>query len=366
MTDLLHELIPQFPLYDKLVKSLADYRFLARQGGWDTLPVDLQLRPGDTGARVRELKDRLAREQYWPPETPEKVSRNEFGKQLKDVLERYQVDRGLKADGKLGKQTVSELNVPVEDRIRRIILNMERMRWLPEELGSRYVYVNIANYEVAYIENGLRKFSSRAIVGRPYRQTPVFADHISHLVFNPRWYIPSSIVKQDIIPRVLKDTSYLNSERIKLYSREDTRNQFVDPSTVNWSQLDPDRFSYQMVQEPGPWNELGKVKFMFPNHYNVYLHDTPEKKLFSRTVRNFSSGCIRVEKALELASEITRLKAKTIRDIVSGGDERTYFLRKKIPVYILYLTAWRRGGERIQFRSDIYHRDRELLRKYFP
>jgi murein L,D-transpeptidase YcbB/YkuD len=274
----------------------------------------------------------------------------------------FQLRNGLTADGVVGKATIEAMNIPVEDRIATIEANLERWRWLSDDLGERYIEVNIANFELQVIEKDDMVFRTEVIVGRTLRETPVFSSTMTYLVLNPDWTVPPTILNDDIIPSVINNPDYLAEKNLKILRMDGTE---VDPSTIDWINMVQAGFPYRIHQEPGPTNALGRVKFMFPNQYSVYIHDTPDQNLFGRTDRSFSSGCIRVNNPLDLAACImkdsTAWTPEQIKNVIDQGEERTVNLAKSIPVHIVYLTAWASDDGLVYFRKDIYDRDQPLL-----
>jgi L,D-transpeptidase YcbB len=285
-----------------------------------------------------------------------------FDQSLHDQVVLFQRRNGLVADGVVGRATIEALNIPVEDRIATIKVNLERWRWLSNNLGNKYIMVNIANYELQAIENDKIVFNSEAIVGRPYRRTPVFSSVITYLVFNPYWTVPPTILFNDVIPAVIKNPDYLENKKMKVLRTDGAE---IDPASIDWNRAAPGNFPYRIRQEPGPENALGKVKFMFPNQYSVYIHDTPVRNLFLHTDRSFSSGCIRINKPLEFAAYLLKdnpaWTPAQIKNVVDQGRERTVTLSGPVPVHLLYLTAWADDEGVVYFRKDIYDRDQRLM-----
>jgi murein L,D-transpeptidase YcbB/YkuD len=275
----------------------------------------------------------------------------------------YQQRHGLEVDGKVGPQTRRSLNVMVSDRIRQIRINMERWRWLPRKLGNRYVMVNMTGFELYIMENGSVVLDMPVIVGKSYRSTPTFSGLISYMEYNPYWTIPKKLVLEDIVPRQLRDASYLSRKSIKVYKGWANAKE-IDPKTVDWSNLDEDKFPYWMRQEPGPKNALGRVKFIFSNPYEVYLHGTPDKHLFDRVVRALSSGCIRVKDPVRLAAFLLNDGSQQMEEYVLAnihlGSNQGVTLPIAVPIYLVYWTAWVDQDGKMNFRDDIYNRDTRM------
>jgi murein L,D-transpeptidase YcbB/YkuD len=285
---------------------------------------------------------------------------------LVEAVKSFQSRHGLDIDGRLGPKTVAAMNVPVSERIDQIRLNLERWRWLPQNFGDKYIIVNIANFELDVYENNESVMDMRIIAGKTYRRTPVFSDQITYIVFSPYWNIPGNIAAKDILPMVGKDIEYLDRMKIKVFSGYGSDLKEIDPAEIDWQNSADFNKKYWLRQEPGRSNLLGGAKFMFPNRFNVYLHDTPARELFGKTSRDFSSGCIRIEKPEELAIYLLKNEPKwtpeKIREAMKKGTEQTALLSSPVPVYILYWTAWIGDNGLINFSDDIYKRDRALLK----
>jgi murein L,D-transpeptidase YcbB/YkuD len=254
-----------------------------------------------------------------------------------EEVQAFQLRHGLEPDGVVGPATLRALNVPAADRVRQIELNLERWRWLPRDPGGRHVMVNVAGFELAAVEDGRTALSMRIIVGKTYQRTPLFTSAMTQVVLNPSWHVPASITSKEIVPRLKRDPGYL------------ARQGFY------WS-------NGRLIQRPGPQNALGRIKFLFPNRFNVYLHDTPSRSLFERTVRTFSHGCMRVEKPLELARWVLGWTPETLEAALATRRERSIPLPVPLPVHVAYWTAWVDGEGVLQLREDVYGRD-EALRK---
>jgi murein L,D-transpeptidase YcbB/YkuD len=274
----------------------------------------------------------------------------------------FQTRNGLTADGVVGKATIEAMNIPVESRIASIEANLERWRWLSDDLGERYIKVNIANFELEIIENGSSVFTTNAIVGKAFRETPVFSSVMTYMVLNPDWTVPPTILNEDIVPAVISNPDYLSKKKLKVYAADGTE---IDPTTIDWSSFTTNNFPYKIHQNPGPENALGNIKFIFPNKYSVYIHDTPNRSLFKRTDRSFSSGCIRVDNPMKLAAWLMKDNLKwtptLLNNAIEKGKTQTVKFKTPIPVHILYLTAWASNDGVVFFRKDVYNRDKILL-----
>ncbi|MDY6879550.1 MAG: L,D-transpeptidase family protein [Thermodesulfobacteriota bacterium] len=355
---------PNHPGYSKLKAYLARYRSIEKK--FQELPLlDLPLlRKGDQGRSVEDLCKRLI---IFGDLHPDKRSRADiFDETVERAVLECQKRHGLKQDGIVGPQTLGVLNTPLQKRIRQIELNMERWRWIPRDIGDRYLIVNIADFKLWVSKEGSRALDMRVVVGRPFRRTPVFSSRMTSIVINPYWHIPPRLAIEDILPEIKKSYQYIEDQKIKVFKDWSSRSEEMDPKAIDWNRIEPANFTYKLRQEPGPRNALGLMKFIFPNKFAVYLHDTPERSLFRETHRDFSSGCIRVEKPVSLAACIlggdplwTREK---IVEVLKSGMTQVVKIRKPIRVHIQYWTAWVDETGRLNFRHDIYNRDEPLDR----
>ena len=355
---------PAHAEYTALKTALQRYRGLGQAGEWPRLPENASWDRGQTGELADRLRERLGLSGDLKL-TPQGGS-GDADLELFEGLRRFQARHGLDADGRMGSQTLQALNVSLQERIRQIELNMERWRWLPRDLGSRHLRVNVPAFGLAVIEDGQAVMSMRVVAGRHYRRTPVFSGLMDHLVVNPDWNIPTRIAVQDILPKARKDPAYLSREKIRIFESWSRDAAELDPGSIDWTRVTAENFSYKLKKDPGSHNDLGRVKFMFPNRFDVYLHDTPSRKLFERSMRGFSSGCIRIEKPLDLAEYVLRDSPGWSRDAVSAaidtGQLRTIGLARKIPVHLIYMTAGVDSEGRVLFWQDIYQRDPALDR----
>ncbi|RAK04218.1 murein L,D-transpeptidase YcbB/YkuD [Halanaerobium saccharolyticum] len=364
----LQEQLPQIENYKKLKQKLADYRNPEKIKEWTQIaPGDLLAEDAE-GQRVSQLISNLNSRNYLNQAQIE--NDDYFDRTVKKAVVRFQMNHGLNADGVVGDKTLKALNVPLDHRIKQIIINMERWRWLPEDLGSRYIYVNIADYNLKLYENNQVIMEMKTIVGQEQRSTPVFSDTIKYLVINPYWYVPKSIAVKDKLPQIKKDYNYLKENNYSLFKyMGDSELKEIDPAEVEWSKINEDNFNYLLRQNPGDQNALGKIKFMFPNKFSIYLHDTPGRYLFSETDRSFSSGCIRIEKPVDLAEYLLQDQEKWNRDAIESemkkDKEKTVYLNNPIKIYIQYNSAWVDSLGNLNFREDIYNRDQKIINEYF-
>ncbi|MEO1248486.1 MAG: L,D-transpeptidase family protein [Pseudomonadota bacterium] len=356
--DVLRSLAPAGGEYQRLRAALAEYRALAAAGGWPQIDEGETLRPGDEDPRVEQVRARLA-------VTGELAAWRAEGGPLFDsglflAVREFQSRHGLEQDGIIGPMTLTALNVTAEQRVNQMVLNMERRRWMGPLEGRRYIFVNLADFQLKLVSNGKTIHTARTVVGAPYHRTPVFTEDMTYLVINPNWHVPSSIARNELLPKAQEDPTYLAANNFAVLDADGTP---VPMTRINWNALDASNLPYRFRQGPGDGNALGRVKFMLPNEYNIYLHDTPSKSLFGRSVRAFSHGCVRVQDPFDLAEVILADQGwsrSRIDAANQAGDRLVVTLKDPIPVYISYITAWANKDGTVHFRDDIYGRDATL------
>ncbi len=331
----LRQFAPPSFVYGLVKRALADLRARRAHGGWTHATDGPTLRKGDKGPRVVELRAILTERGDLAAGPPNDV----FDDAVVDALARFQDRHGLDADGIYGKNVLSELNVPLSTRIEQVRLGLERLRWLPRTSTGRRIAVNLADFRTYVFDDDRVTFETRSVVGKQFHETPMFTGLMTYLVINPYWNVPTSIMRKELLPKAKADPDYL------------AKNHFEYDGT-------------SMRQLPGPWNSLGRFKFMFPNAHNIYLHDTPARALFSQADRAFSHGCVRLEKPAELAALLLADQGWTperIRAAVETGAETVVNLQKPIPVYISYITAFLGADGLMHYRRDVYGRDKKLI-----
>jgi L,D-transpeptidase YcbB len=352
---------PDHWMYRGLVDALATYRHIEAAGGWPVVADGPTLRRDVTDPRVAALRLRLSANS---DDAGVSTGGTLFDEPLEAALKRFQAQHLLAADGAVGPATRRELNVSVAQRIDQIRVNLERARWvLHQKADGDFVIVDVAGFEVRYVRDRAVIWRTRAQVGQPYRQTPIFRSAIDEVVLNPTWTVPPGILGKDILPAVRRDPAYLEKRGLRVIDRD---GRPVNSATVDFTRYSGTTFPYMIRQEPGPTNALGRVKIMFPNPYLVYLHDTPSQALFGHEQRAFSSGCIRTERPLELAELLLanpdRWGRAAIDAAVASGTTRTIRLPKPVPVLMLYWTVDRDDRGAILFKPDSYGRDPKLLK----
>jgi murein L,D-transpeptidase YcbB/YkuD len=356
--ELMEQLRPNHPYYETLRQGLARYRSIRDQGGWPEVPPGSALKPGMTDPRILLVRSRL---NVTGELDYADVTSDTYDEALVMAVKRFQENHGLTPDGIVGPATLAAMNVPIQARIDQIKVNLERARWVLHDLLDEFVLTDIAGFEVSYNRGGKTIWSAKAQVGKPYRKTPVFKDQISYLEINPTWTVPPTILRNDILPKLAKDPGYLQRMDMQVLT-QDGKN--INPSTINWSQYPQKPFPYLLRQNPGPKNALGRIKFMFPNKYSIYLHDTPNRNLFERDQRAFSSGCIRVMHPFELAELLLddpQWTEARIEDVVESKQTTRINLREPVPVILLYWTVNIKDDGNLVFKSDVYDRDAAVL-----
>ncbi len=339
--------------YAPLRAALDRYRALAAGGGWPG--VSAPVGPGAAGPAVEALRQRLA-----ATGDLESAGSGPFDAALAQAVQRFQARHGLPRSGRVDAATRAALNVPADRRVRQLELNLERRRWMPATLGATHVMVNIPDYRLYAYRNGKPALDMDVVVGRVYAQTPIFADTMQYVVFAPYWNVPPSITLGEIIPRATRNPGFLAANHYEVVAGDTP----VAPARLTPQAVESGEV--RVRQQPGPHNALGGVKFMFPNEYNIYLHDTPASAPFGQNARDFSHGCIRLADAAAFARFVLAPNGgwdeARIRGAMQAGEEQTVPLDSRLPVYITYLTAWVEGDGSVQFRDDVYGHDARLAR----
>jgi murein L,D-transpeptidase YcbB/YkuD len=355
---------PSHVWYQRGRDRLKEYRAIAAEGGWPGIPDGPTMKPGMSDTRVPVLRKRLevTRDLVPTPDTPVAADPNLYDAALERAVKAFQERHGLTPDGAIGPGTRAAMNVSVAQRIDQIRINLERGRWTLHEMKGEFVLVDVAGFYVSYFRNDEPIWTSKVVVGRDERETPIFRSKITYVVFNPTWTIPPGILVKDKLPDLRRNPGALKRMNIRVLDRSGRE---VNPYSVNWNQYGPSRLPpYQFVQDPGPNNALGLVKIMFPNPYLVYLHDSPAKSLYEQDQRTFSSGCIRVQEPFELTELVLndpQWNRQKIDAVIATKETRTVNLKTPIPVLLLYWTAQPRPDGQMVFRNDVYGRDQATL-----
>ncbi|MCK4861717.1 MAG: L,D-transpeptidase family protein [Rhodobacteraceae bacterium] len=356
MTAHYQTLPPSSAGYAQLLDLKKELEALISSEGWGPLvPTGRTLRPGNTSDRVPALRVRLDQRGY----DLDDLTSHTYGDDIIAAVKLFQTDFGLNSDGLVGPQTLSSINAQPDGRLKQVIVNLERIRWMNYELGSRHIYVNIPDFTASVMDYGVPTLSFRVVVGTGKNQTAEFSDTMTHMIANPTWNVPYSIASEEYLPKLRADPTVLARENILMTVRGS--GQLVDPNAIDFSYFDEDNFPFFLQQQAGGGNALGRVKFMFPNRFNIYLHDTPSKSLFSRDARAFSHGCVRVQKPMEFAYTLLSLQEDNPEAVfnraLNSGEETQIDLASPVPVHIVYRTVWIDDAGEVQYRHDVYGRD---------
>ncbi|SJZ34467.1 L,D-transpeptidase family protein [Sediminibacterium ginsengisoli] len=340
------KLLQASPQYKKLEEQFFAYTSLAKNTTWDSIPtIKKTLRKGDSAAVIPAIKQRLV----LLGDLQQADSTEVFDSALTEAVRSFQLRTGLYADGRISAKTISELNTPLNDRIRQMLVNMERMRWMPAANDTNFILVNIPEYKMHVFDSGKQVFDMNVIVGTAANNTVIFSGKLQYVVFSPYWNVPSSIVKKEILPAMSRNSNYLARNNMEITGKSGG--------------------IPEIRQKPGPGNSLGLVKFLFPNNYNIYFHDTPNRGLFNESSRSFSHGCIRLGEPKKLAEYLLRADTTWNSDSIDKAmhlsKEKWVPLKKTVPVYITYFTAWVDQEGKLNFRKDIYGHDAKMAAKLF-
>lgn len=352
----LRSLAPQNPQYQALLREKMRLEALQAAGGWGPTVSAKKLERGDQGGAVITLRNRLIEMGYL-----ERSASLRYDTALEGAVQKFQAAHGLEADGVAGAGTIAEINKPVSARLKSVLVAMERERWLTPDRGERHILVNQTDFTAKIIDNGEVTFQTRSVIGKDHsdRRSPEFSDVMEHMVINPSWYVPRSIITKEYLPKLKANPNAVGHIEIT-----DSRGRKVNRSTADFSQYTARNFPYAMRQPPSRKNALGLVKFMFPNKYNIYLHDTPQKSLFQREVRAFSHGCIRLAQPFEFAYALLAKQTENPKQffdrILSSGKETKVDLEQQVPVHLIYRTAFVTPEGRAEYRRDVYGRDAKV------
>ncbi|MCI5178196.1 MAG: hypothetical protein D3911_02505 [Candidatus Electrothrix sp. AW3_4] len=411
----LQSLSPRHYQYQALKKMLASYRALAQQGGWPKIPPGQTLRQGMTDPRLKVLAERLflsgdlkdfkdftvippppllafpkpfprplssdSAQPSLPPawrvapsesRSPSPVYHLHYSDSLLRAVKHFQQRYNLKQDGIVGTNTLRKLNQPIEEHIRQIILNMERWGWFPHQFKGRRIIVNIAGFHLIGMKDSQVEITMPVIVGKVKKKTPVFNHFMTYIEVNPYWNIPPSIARDEIVAKVIRNPFYLQEQGIRIFSSWQEGAYEISPQSIDWNSIGHGISRFHLRQEPGPYNALGTIKFMFPNDKNIYLHDTPSQSLFWRAQRALSHGCVRLSRPLDLASYILNndhqmISQRQLKQQIARRERKVFALHQPLPVHLLYRTVWVDPATgTASFYDDIYGRDALLEKALFP
>jgi len=352
-------ILPELPMYHKLRFWFAKYDSVQKANG-DIKQIQYPgtaLKLGDSSAVIGRLKKHLSN--Y--ANTLRNTDNNIFDEELQATLKEFQLSNGLEADGVAGKNTFEMLNMSISDRLDILRVNMERCRWLNNDLPNEFLLVNIADYHLYIFRNRKIDYQSRVVVGKEHHETPVFTSDIKYVVFNPTWTVPYSISSKEMLPKLKRDPKYLQKNNMTLLKGD----KEIDPSTIDFNKYSTNNFPFTIRQEPGPNNALGLIKFIFPNKYSVYLHDTPSKSYFEKSGRAFSHGCVRVQNPFVLAEQLLGKQGydqNKIDTIIKTKKLQNVYLKEPMPVMLMYWTCYENKEDgKMYFYKDIYDRDKTIL-----
>ena len=369
MKAFLEQQAPPFLQYRELQKKLSGYRAIAKSGGWPSIAAGETLKPGMDDPRIKSVRQRLVATGELSTENMDSAL---FDADLEEAVKRFQKRHNLNPDGAIGKQTLAAMNVMVAARVEQIIVNMERYRWLKQDMNGRMVAVNIAGFVAMAGVPGKFDLSMPVVVGKLRHETPVFSDTIKYVVFNPYWTLTPNIARNETLPKLKKDPLYLQKHDMRVFQGWGADSKELDAMKIDWSKVSKkDMNKYRIRQDPGPKNSLGTLKLVFPNKYDVYLHDTPSQALFKREKRAFSHGCIRMGRPVEMASWVLGGDEKgwgteRINEIIKSRERQVVVLEQPVPVHILYRTAFvDTESNTLHFYEDIYGRDKLLASALF-
>ncbi len=350
-------LAPHTPRYERLRQALVTYRAIEANGGYSSVAEGPVIKPGATDPRVPSIRKRMIEAGTLAQAAA--ISGDVYDPALAAAVIAFQQSMGLESLGTIGKQTLSAMNTPVSRRIFEIELNLERNRWMQNEFAPYHIFANLADQVVKVVRNDKTLHAEVIQVGQPYHRTPEFTDQMEYIEFNPYWGVPPSIAVNEYLPKLRANPGVLAAQNISVFSG----GKKVSSGAVNWSAYGKGNFPFTLRQEPGKDNALGRVKFMFPNDFNVYMHDTPSKAKFEAASRYFSHGCLRLKDPLKMAEVLLAEEGwdrARIDAVVASGKNTIVKLKTKIPVYIAYLTAFANKDGTVQFREDVYGRDKIL------
>ncbi len=364
----LEKAVPKAYRYKALQKALKKYLDIRANGGWEQVLLFKKLNPGKHSEGVHSLRKRLRVTADYTS-CDESDESNLYDQCLQKAVKHFQVRTGLKEDAVVGAGTLKELNKSVDERITTIRLNLDRLKWLNERGSKRHVIINIPDFQLYFESDGKLIQTMRVITGTPKHPTPIFSDTVEMIVLNPYWNIPKSIIQKEMIPKLMRNSNAMAKQGIEIRAGWGKDAAKVSGGSVNWSQY---RYSknmpYRFAQLPGYKNALGKVKFLFPNKFSVYMHDTPTKHLFKKNKRAFSHGCIRLQQPRELLRTFStfndNIDFDKSQEVLKGKKNSYIKLKEKVPVDVVYLTAWIDYDGKLQFRNDVYKYDEMQLKSF--
>jgi murein L,D-transpeptidase YcbB/YkuD len=364
----LRHLTPNGYQYKQLISALYKLYKIKWQGGWTRLPAFKSLKKGQTSQMVSRLRQRLALSGDYICSS--KVSDQYYGTCLQKAVKRFQKRHNTLADGVVGRGTQQLLNISVDSKINKVLLNLDRIKWLPRNVNPRHIVVNIPEYMLHYYEYGKEEKRLRVIVGDTEHPTPVFSDTLTYFTLNPYWKLPPGIIKKEVVPAMVKNPNYIKQHGLEVHETWEENSSVVPLNGIDWAMYlnNSTKFPYRLMQPPGPKNALGQIKFKFPNKFSVYLHDTPTKHLFKKKKRAFSHGCVRLSQPFSLLKSLAKdeptITSEKVNNIIISKKKTEVDITKDIPIHLTYLTTWVNANNQLIFGDDIYQYDKYQIRRY--
>ncbi len=370
VTKSFNSLRPRNEQYELLLKEFHRLTEVKANRGWPLPGSFPPLKENDSHPDVIRIKNYLNATGDLGESDTKYINSIVYDSKLSAAVKKFQQRHGLEQDGIAGEETLKQMNVPLEFRLNQIRLNIDRIRWQPGDFGENHIVINIPDYSFKFYKNETEIQAMRVVVGKNENYTPVLEDTLHSIIFNPAWNVPNSIATEEIFPKMLEDTTYMKRNKFTVLLDSYISKDTIDIMEYDWSETSRDSFPYFIVQHPGPFNSLGEIQFMLQNQYSIYLHDTPADHLFNIEQRDFSHGCIRLEKPEQLAMLLLgeQLPTDTLLNYFAGEEKQVINLEEKIPVHIMYQTAWVENNN-LHFRKDVYEFDKlsmNFMRSNFP
>ena len=354
----LQQLVPRTPEYILLKQQLKRFRLIQKNGGWKKILYNLN--PDDRNNAIPVLRTRLELVDLLKPELNKKVN-SLYDANVFEAVKKYQRFCGIPISGMVDDRTRKSMNIDVERRVAQLEINLERMRWLPGERANQAIVVNLPEYLLRVYRGAKEMMNMRVIIGDEVKATPIMRDTLQYLVFSPTWTVPKSIMVKEMLPQIKRRPNYFETHDLEVFTSYSRNAQAIDPSTINWQEIDAKNFKFRFVQRPGSENPLGLVKFMFPNKMSIYLHDSPGKYLFNSDKRTMSHGCVRIEKPFDLAmyvlSDQPKFDSTIVDSLMNLGIPKDVRINQKFEIRFTYYTAFVDNNGNLNFRPDIYHHD---------
>ena len=364
----LRHLTPSGYHYKQLLSALYKLYKIKWKGGWARLPTFKSLKKGQSSQMVSRLRQRLTLSGDYKG-CSSKVVDKYYGTCLQKAVKSFQKRHNTLADGVVGRGTQELLNISVENKINKVLLNLDRIKWLPRNVNPRHIVVNIPEYMLHYYEYGKEQKRLRVIVGDTKHPTPVFSDTLTYLTLNPYWKLPPGIIKKEVVPAMVKNPNYIKEHGLEVHETWEENSSIIPLKGIDWAMYlnNATKFPYRLMQPPGPKNALGKIKFKFPNKFSVYLHDTPSKHLFKKKKRAFSHGCVRLSQPFSLLESLAKdeltITPEKVNGILTSKKKTEIDITKDIPIHLVYLTTWVNSSNQLVFGDDIYEYDRYQIRR---